>query len=254
MTCINMRDTSWGSVAAWYDDHLGSEDTYHAQVIAPNLLRLVAPRPGTRLLDIGCGEGYFTRLFSHAGADATGADISEELIAKAQEKGGASYVVASADKMPFAADVGIDVVTAVLTLQNMERIEPVFKEVARVLKPDGRFVFVLNHPAFRIPKRSSWGWDEQQLMQYRRIDRYLSSATEKIDMTPGKGRSVYTYSFHRSLQDYMKAARGAGFAFTRLEEWISHRTSEPGPRKAAEDLARKEIPLFLAIEARIVTQ
>lgn len=48
----------------------------------------------------------------------------------------------------------------------------------------------------------------------------------------------------------MKALRTANFAIVRMEEWISHRESEKGPRKIAEDTARKEFPLFLAIEAK----
>jgi hypothetical protein len=52
------------------------------------------------------------------------------------------------------------------------------------------------------------------------------------------------------MQDYMKALSSAGFAITRIEEWISHKKSEKGPRQEAEDRARKEFPLFLAIEAR----
>jgi len=134
-------------------------------------------------------------------------------------------------------------------MQNMERIEPVCKEFARVLKPTGKCIVVLNHPAFRIPKRSSWGWDEKAGIQYRREDAYLSASKEKLDMTPGKRTGKqYTYSFHRSLQDYTKAFASAGFAITRLEEWISHRKSGVGPRQRAEDAARKEFPLFLTLE------
>lgn len=243
--------TSWGGVADWYGEHVEGADTYHAKVVAPNLIRLVSPAKGVRILEIGCGEGYFSRMFANEGAMVDAADIAPELIQIAKEKGGGpSYHVAPAEKLSLAADHAYDVVVAVLTLQNMERIEPVFKEVARVLVPGGRFIFVLNHPAFRIPKQTSWGWDEKEKVQYRRVDSYLSATNEKIDMTPGKKTPTYTYSYHRSLQDYMKAARGIGFAFTRIEEWISHRKSEPGPRQIAEDRARKEFPLFLAIEAR----
>ena len=67
-----------------------------------------------------------------------------------------------------------------------------------------------------------------------------------MDMT----RHVKTVSFHRPLQVYIKALTKAGFVVSRLEEWISHKKSGSGPRQAAEDTARKEIPLFLCIEAR----
>jgi ubiquinone/menaquinone biosynthesis C-methylase UbiE len=244
--------TSWGSVADWYDEHLAGEDTYHAKVIAPHFVRMVGAGQGIKVLDIGCGEGYFTRLLAQNGAEVAGADIAPELIAKAKKQSaGIAYHAASADALRFAKDGTYDVVTCVLALQNMEKLEAVMKEVARVLKPAGKFVFVLNHPAFRIPKRSAWGWDDSSKTQYRRLDAYLSASREKMDMNPGAaGAHEYTFSFHRSLQDYMKALSGAGFAITRMEEWISHKKSEKGPRQEAEDRARKEFPLFLAIGAQ----
>jgi SAM-dependent methyltransferase len=252
--------TSWGGVADWYGDHIEGDDTYHAQVVAPNIVRLVAPTNGMRLLDIGCGEGYFSRLFADAGAIVTGTDISPELIAIAHEKERGkkqriTYHVAPAEDMACIPDASCDVVTAVLTMQNMEHFNRVCKEVARVLTPHGRVVVVLNHPAFRIPKESSWGWDREDGVpgggvQYRRVDTYLTPYKAAIDMHPGAKTGDVTYSFHRSLQDHMKGFAKAGLAITRLEEWISHRKSEPGPRQRAEDIARKEIPLFLALELR----
>lgn len=58
-----------------------------------------------------------------------------------------------------------------------------------------------------------------------------------------------TVSFHRPLQSYFKFLQKSGFAVSRLEEWNSHRKSELGKRSKAEDTARKEIPLFLALVA-----
>lgn len=245
------KDTSWGGVADWYEEHLTGADTYHSKVVAPNIMRVVAAQHGMHLLDIGCGEGYFTRMFASTGATVSGADIAPELIAKAKQQTPAiDFHVADAKSMPFAADRSHDVITCVLALQNIERLEPVFKECARILKDNGKLVFVLNHPAFRIPKRSSWGWDDSNKTQYRRLDGYLSASRADIDMAPGKKTGESTVSFHRSLQDHMKALATAGFAITRIEEWISHRVSEKGPRAEAEDRARKELPLFLMIEAR----
>jgi hypothetical protein len=132
----------------------------------------------------------------------------------------------------------------------MEHLEIVLKECVRVLTKEGRLIFVLNHPAFRIPKRSSWGWDDENKIQYRRLDGYLSQSREKIDMSPSKEGKEVTWSFHRSIQDYMKALAAASFAVTKIEEWISHRKSETGPRSGAEDTARKEFPLFLTVECR----
>jgi ubiquinone/menaquinone biosynthesis C-methylase UbiE len=245
------KDTSWGGVAQWYDDYLGGEDTYQAKVILPNLMRLLNIKEGERVLDLACGQGYFTREAAKATQRAVGADISKELVARAKaQTPGIPFYATPAHKLAFAKAGEFDAVLCVLALQNMQDLSPVFKEMQRVLKPGGRFVFVLNHPAFRVLKRSSWGWDEQAKTQYRRIDGYLSAAKVAVDMHPSKAKKSATVSYHRSLQDFFKALSGAKLSVTRLEEWISHKQSQKGPRQAAETVARREIPLFMCIEAR----
>jgi ubiquinone/menaquinone biosynthesis C-methylase UbiE len=241
--------TSWGKEASWYSEHLKHGDTYHAKVILPNLVRLIEPQKGQHVLEIGCGEGFFAEELARRGSSVTGCDIAPELIALAKKKGKAKYLVTPAQDLSMFQTESFDVVLAVLTLQNMERLDMVMKEVSRVMKPQGRFVFVLNHPVIRVPQVSAWDYDEAKKVQYRRLDAYLSGRKVAIDMHPGKGKKSLTYSFHRSLQEYMKLMRGAGFCMTRLEEWLSHKESEPGPRAKAENAARKEFPLFMMVEA-----
>jgi ubiquinone/menaquinone biosynthesis C-methylase UbiE len=243
--------TSWGKEAEWYSVHLEDDGTYHRKVILPNALRLVEPKKGQKILEIGCGEGFFARALAEKGSEVVACDISPELIAVAQKKeGNVEYRISEAQDLSWAKNK-YDVVLAVLTLQNMEKLEDVMKEVRKVLKENGRFIFILNHPVIRIPKASHWGFDKEAHIQYRRLDSYLSSRRVEMDMHPGKNEKSVTYSFHRSLQDYMKVLRSAGFCIVRIEEWISHKTSEPGPRAKAENAARKEFPLFMAIEAQI---
>ncbi len=253
MKSKRMKNTSWTPAAQWYDSYLEGEDTYQRQVILPNLLRLLAPLKGKRLLDVGCGQGFFSRECAAAGARVVGVDASFSLIELAKQSKGKErieYFVAPAQTMGTVVCARqFDVAVIVLALQNMERPSEVLKECVQALVPGGSLFVVLNHPAFRVPKHSDWGFDEKIKVQYRRVDQYLTESKEIIDMKPSMPGKVSTISFHRPLQVYVKNFVNAGFLLRRMEEWTSHKKSEPGPRQKAENQARKEFPLFLMVEA-----
>ncbi len=244
--------TSWGGVAGWYDDVVSDDDSYQSKVILPNIVRIMAPEKGKSVLDLACGQGIFARALAAKGARVTGIDIAPELISMAKSHAGHNeeYHVSSADNLSALGAGIFDDAMTVLAIQNIEHAGRAFKEVSRTLKAKGRFVIILNHPAFRIPGKTSWGWDGAAGTQYRRVDEYMSESRKAIDMHPGvQGKEKdLTYSFHRPLQNYSKMLANAGFAILRIEEWMSHRESEKGPRKLAEDKARNEIPMFMCLE------
>jgi ubiquinone/menaquinone biosynthesis C-methylase UbiE len=258
---MKKKDTSWGSVAAWYDGMVTDGDSYQAQVIAPNLSRLMDLRPGEKILDLACGTGFFTEIFARAVGpeNVAGVDIGKQLISVAKQKNPKiDFRVSRADDLSIFSENYFDKVAIVLAIQNIAEVKAMFLQVARVLKSDGAVYIVMNHPAFRVPKRSGWGFDEVTRQQYRRIDGYLHESKEEIDMKPGaskkEGSDQMTVSYHRPIQYYTKIFAVAGFAVTRLEEWISHKHSEAGPRQKEEDRMRGEIPLFLFMEIKKVAK
>ncbi len=246
------KTETWGHVANWYHEHVSvSEDTYHEKVVKPNLLRVVGDVRNLHVLDVACGEGFFTRLLCEKGARVTGVDIAPELIAIAKKIGPAdiTYLAAPAARIPLP-EGSFDLATCVLALQNIKDISGALAQISLLLKKGGSFVCVINHPAFRIPRNSSWGYDPDSHIQFRKVDRYLSEISSPIQMHPGSAPGVTTMSYHRPLQVYMKELAKHGFVLAGLEEWISHRVSEKGPKAEAEDRARKEFPLFLMLNAR----
>lgn len=296
------EDTSWGKSAEWYDDLLEKgEGTYQKDLILPNLTRLLGDVRGKKILDLACGQGFFARAFAGAGAEVVGTDIAKELIAIARKKSPAfgrlgrpssptrsfwraagkpssllrlQYYAAPADRMPFLKPESFDAIVCVLAIQNIEDMRGALRECARVLKPSGSLYLVLNHPAFRVPQHSDWGYDDVKPphqtsitetgshdarsgvgakgVQYRRVERYLSELKIPIQMHPGANPGERTLTFHRPLQSYAKALASAGFAIARIEEWNSRKKSQPGPHAKAEDIGRKEIPLFMMMEARVM--
>lgn len=248
------QNTSWGKVAGWYDNLLSMEGTYQKDVILPNLLRLLEIKKGEKVLDIACGQGFFSREIAKLGGEVTGADIAPELINFAKEKAGPNenYLVIPGDRLAENITANnFDKAIIILAIQNIENLNGVLMQASRALKKDGKLFLVLNHPAFRNPKKADWGFDEKNKIQYRRVDEYLSESKIEIDMNPGEkdnSKKEKTVSFHRPLQVYAKALVKNGFLIGRIEEWNSHKQSEDGPRQKAEDKARKEIPLFMMIE------
>ncbi len=251
---MSIHSTTWGPHAQWYDTMVHKKDSYQQTVILPSLLRIVSPQKGQKILDLACGQGFFSNAFAQAGASVVGADIAPELVALAREHSPSAitYHVCPAHKLPFEAD-SFDVITIVLAIQNIKEASETIAECARVLRPHGRLVMVLNHPCFRIPQKSDWGWDEKLKTQYRRIVGYMGDFSTAIQMHPGDDLKANTISFHRPLQWYIKALSKQKFSITRLEEWISNKKSQKGPRSIAENIARKEFPLFMCVEATLYT-
>ena len=245
--------TEWvGEVAEWYDRLVGEEGSeYHRQVVHPGVMRLLAPQAGEPVIDVACGQGALARLLHGRGAEVSGVDAAADLVRAARQRGpdAIHYHVGDARQLGFLPGGAFAAAACVLAIQNIHPIQPVFEGVRRLLRPGGRFVLAMMHPAFRSPKETRWGWDEQEGVQFRRVDRYLLPRKSPIVTHPGRTPDVYTWTFHRPIGAYVKALRNAGVLVDALEEWPSHKTSEPGPRAAAENAARKEIPMFLAIRA-----
>jgi ubiquinone/menaquinone biosynthesis C-methylase UbiE len=237
-------------VAEWYDRLVGDEGSeFHREVVHPGVLRLLAIQPGEAVLDVACGQGVLCRLLHGKGAKVTGVDAAPELIRAARARGPEAirYHVRDARELSFLPEASFAAAACVLAIQNIQPIQPVFEGVGRTLRQLGRFVLAMMHPAFRSPKETRWGWDEAEGVQFRRVDRYLLPRKSPIVTHPGITPDVYTWTFHRPIGAYVKAMRNAGLLVDTLEEWPSHKTSEPGPRAAAENTARKEIPMFMAL-------
>lgn len=242
--------TSWNKVAKWYGNYMKAEDTFQEALVFPGALRLLAPKKGKTYLDVACGEGTFAGMIAKEGALVTGVDAAPGLIAQAQKKvgKGAKFLVGDAERLHEVLGKALfDGASCVLAIQNIANLDAVVTGVAKVLKPGAAFVVVMNHPAFRIPRQSSWGFDDEKKLQYRRVDMYMSDREIPIQAHPGSSPSTKTFSYHRSLSTYVAALAKAGFMIDALEEWTSHRESDSGPRAKAENRSRSEIPMFMAM-------
>jgi len=245
------QSTSWSPVAKWYSGIVGEGGHYfHEHVILPSLKLLLDPKGGESVLDVGCGQGVYARTLPH-NVDYTGIDSSKDLIVEAKKltkNPKHSYYVADAIKgLPVPID-SFDHAVCILAIQNMKDGESVIGNVGLALKNGGDLVLVMNHPSFRIPRQSSWGKDEAQKLEYRRVNRYLTPLEIPINMHPGLSDSPMTWTYHAPLEYYVKALKKSGMLVSDIEEWTSDKVSV-GKSAKGENRARSEFPLFLAIRA-----
>jgi len=246
--------TDWGGVAEWYDKLVGDEGSeFQREVILPGVARLLSLKAGNTCVDVACGQGVLCRYLADRGVQVTGVDAATPLIHAAKARSTADmpieYHIADARELSFLPEGTFDAAACVLAIQNINPIGPVFTGVARSLKPWGRLALVMMHPCFRGPKETTWGWDDKAAVQFRRVDRYLLPRKSPIVTHPGKDPDTYTWSFHKPIEAYIRGLRSAGLLVDAIDEWPSHKTSTSGPRAAAENSARKEIPMFMAIRA-----
>ena len=98
-------------------------------------------RPGLRVLEVGCGTGFFSEIFLRKGIDLHAIDISPELLAKARERCPAKAVfhVCDIEALPYQNGV-FDAVVGIRVLHHLD-MEPSFREIVRVLAPGGVIAF-----------------------------------------------------------------------------------------------------------------
>ena len=238
-------------MADWYDGWVGDKGSiHHTKLAIPAVMELLKVKPNEKVLDIGCGQGVLAQYIVSAQGLYTGVDVSEQLIkiAKNRKLENANFLRGDARRLNLS---GFDAAVMLLSIQDMDPLDQAIASAAKALGTRGRLVIFMNHPAFRIPRQSGWGWDEGRKLQYRRIDRYLTPLAVPMKAYSSQQTGV-TISFHRPLQSYVNTLNDYGFVIDRMLEIPTYKVSQPGPNARAENLSFREIPQFLAIRAKKV--
>jgi ubiquinone/menaquinone biosynthesis C-methylase UbiE len=168
-------DNYWERTSAWWQAEFteGADAEYVEQILPLAARHLAGAR---RVLDIGCGEGQVARVVSAGGGTAVGVDPTWAQLTEARRRGGGPvYAGGRAGALPFPDGV-FDAAVVCLVFEHVADVDAAIAEVARVLEPQGRFVFFINHPLLQTPG-SGWIDDHILCEQYWRIGPYLVEDT-----------------------------------------------------------------------------
>jgi SAM-dependent methyltransferase len=209
------KGARYDGIADWYEREFATGPM--AGEPREPALRLLGPAPGS-LLDVACGGGAHTAAFAEAGWDVTGVDESAEQLRYASARG-VRVVQADAASLPFA-DASFDAAVSIWLHTDSDDFAAVVREVARVLRPGGSFVYVGAHPCF-IGPHSQFAIDQPAPVLhpgYRETHRYFEGPA----MSP-HGLRAKIGAVHLALGRFMEAFLTASL---RLEHF-----EEPGPRE-----------------------
>ena len=209
----------------------------------PSLRALLPPLAGRRVVDLGCGFGWFCRWAAGQGAAGVlGVDLSERMLERA--RAGTSDPVVTYERgdlerldLPAAA---FEVAYASLSLHYVGDLDRLLATVHRALRPGGRLVASVEHPLFTAPTRPGWGTDGDGRRAWP-VDAYLEEGPRITDwLAPGVVKQ------HRTFGTWMNRLVAAGFAIARVEDW-GPTDAELAARPDLADERRR--PTFLLLAA-----
>jgi SAM-dependent methyltransferase len=204
-----MGRARYDDVAEWYDAEFATTELgLSARRI---VLRLLGEGPG-RLLDVGCGGGAHAVEFAERGWTVTGVDLSRAQLELARARG-VDVVEADATALPFD-DESFDGAVSTFTHTDVDDFPAVIRETARVLRPEGRLVYLGIHPCFVGPHAFVHDRHVPELYPGYRDTSYRREAPGIW----GEGIRSKVGATHLPLGLFLHAFLDAGFTIERFEE------------------------------------
>lgn len=237
---------SWNQFGSeWIELAQTGESRIH--FIMPYMLGLMGDVAGKAILDLGCGEGGYSRALAQKGARVVAVDCNQSGIEYAKKEAEAQNLsiehhVRNSNDLYGVEDRAFDMVLCSMMLMDCEDLHGTVREAARVLKDDGRVFISVLHPCFDGNHQEGIGRQGSGLNREVVVKNYFAPAEWEAPLPQGSGNVIWR---HRTLEEYMKAFLSNGLSIVDINE----------PRPTAEQAAisvslawLQKIPLFLFFE------
>jgi SAM-dependent methyltransferase len=240
---MTLSDAWRGQATAWArwartPDH----DVFFWRYNLPRFLEIV-PEPGRLTVDVGCGEGRLCRELAARGHRVMGFDQSEVLVELAADDGSTPVAVADGGALPVRGGAA-DLVVSFMVLQDVDDLDGVVRECARVASPGARLCVAIVHPL------ASAGdfVDEESADSPFVITRSYADTTRLVEPMERDGLAMVFHSEHRPLSAYTAALERAGFVIESLREPLpADDVLGDHPRLQRQ----RRVPWFLHLRARL---
>ncbi|MFW9800093.1 MAG: class I SAM-dependent methyltransferase [Candidatus Thorarchaeota archaeon] len=253
---VDRIEKQWEANSEVFARLIAGEGTpHHQHILNPCVEGLLGDVSGKKLLDAGCGEGYLSRHYAEKGATVSGVDISSKLINACRNHPSQAtlrieYLVGSICELGSLPDDYFDVVLCNLVLLNVPCLDSALRNLFRVMRSGGIFVFSVVHPAYNFYGPGSWEMGEKVSKTGRReglyfkADWYFDEREYKRYWRTREGEKFPEpiSFFHRTLSTYVRSLIDKGFQITNMEE----------PRPLSDDdffERERRVPFFLVFRA-----
>jgi SAM-dependent methyltransferase len=209
----------------------------------PALRALLPELCGCRVLDLGCGFGWFCRWARQQGAAGVlGIDVSEKMLARSRaetDDPAITYTRADMEQLELPSG-SFDLVYSSLALHYVENLSGLMSQVHRSLVSGGLLVFSVEHPIFTAPADPKWSHSATGQKMWP-VEGYLAEGPRSTDWL-AKG----VIKQHRTLATYINMLIRLGFAISHVQEWGPNEVQIAAQPDWADERQR---PPFLIVAA-----
>ncbi|HJU10297.1 MAG TPA: class I SAM-dependent methyltransferase, partial [Candidatus Binataceae bacterium] len=210
----------------------------------PAIQALLPSFDGKRVVDLGCGFGWFARWARERGAArVTGVDLSQRMIQRAKaatHDSAIEYIVADLEHIELAAE-SFDFAYRSLVFHYIVDLKRLLTMVDRALVPGSILVFTTEHPIYMAPAHPRWLIDDNGNKIWP-LNRYSVEGARTTDWL-AKG----VVKQHRTIGTTLCTLIGAGFTIRHVQEWAPTAEQVANDPELAEELER---PTFLLVSAQ----
>ena len=233
---------------AYHTARVNKEKFFNEFLEVPSTLSLLKDTgiKGKKVLDLGCGTGIYTKIMKRYGAEVSGLDISQKMldIAKREVKG-VEFRQGSAYNLPYRRGT-FDVVLSALVIEHLTNTGKVLKEVNKVLKKDGVFIFSLHNPVISATEAYKGKKSEPIRVFINYFDEGMRN--QRWNFVRRGNPKVVVPSLHITYQTLIRAIISKGFS---IEDYVDSKPIKEGKKADPRAYAlTSKMPYFCVFKIR----